>query len=66
MSTDKLRYDLALAYAKSKLDYALNANIELRENENEPLFVAETNYIRSEFLKAYGEFTNLEDSEFTV
>lgn len=66
MSTNQIRYDLALAYAKSKLDYALNTGVNLRTNENEPSFVAETDYIRSEFLKAYSEFANLEDSQFTV
>lgn len=65
MNIDKLRYDLALIYAKSKLDNALYAN-KIPCQEGIPKNVNEMDYLLSQFMNAYSEYCNCSESNFSI
>lgn len=65
MNIDKLRYDLALIYAKSKLDNALSTN-KIPHQEGIPKNVDEMDYLLSEFINAYSEYCNYSEANFSI
>lgn len=58
---DKICYDLALQYAKSKLDHALATNSIPHENEVDN---AEVMYLANSFYDAYEELKSYDSSVF--
>lgn len=65
MDIERLKYDLAMTYAKSKLDYALAAKtIDSSYEPQHPSFLDEISYLLSEFKTAYYELDNYENSAF--
>ncbi len=61
----KLKYDLALAYAKSMLDHALSTNsVPESCDPSDPHTSAELEYLTNMFYSAIDEFANYDDSMF--
>lgn len=64
-SIGKLKYDLALVYAKAKLDHALATNsVPESCDPEDPQNVAELEYLTNEFYSAIDVFANFDDSMF--
>lgn len=61
----KLKYDLALVYAKSKLDHALaTKSVPKSCDPSDKSLSAELEYLTNEFFSAIDGFANYDDSMF--
>lgn len=64
-SIKKMKYDLALTFAKAQLDHALATNTVPEScDPNDPSSIAELEYLTNEFYAAINAFANYDDSMF--
>ncbi len=63
LNKEKAAYDLALIYAKTKLEYALNKNLTL--DITCPKEIAETEFLLSQFKDAFDTYINEPIERFT-
>lgn len=62
---EKIKYDLAIVYAKSKLDHALATNsVPEPCDPEDPACAGELEYLADEFYYAMNTFANFDDSVF--